>query len=744
MSEQTEINLEQQNLDVVYERLDELRDEAQAKLSTVRRTNVGGNHQNRSERDAFATLYEDQLVKLNNAEEGLVFGRIDAADGDTTYIGRIGLSDAERRQLVMDWRAPASEPFYRATAADPGEVIRRRHIATRRRSVIGIEDDVLDLTALDQEDIQSLHGEGALIASLSSHRTGRMSDIVATIQAEQDRIIRKPLAGVVVVQGGPGTGKTAVALHRAAYLLYQHRERIAKSGVLLVGPSPVFLKYIEQVLPSLGETGAVLLTPGQLMPGFETTLHDRDTTAAIKGDLRMVQVIAKSVRNYQRVPKESQELVVGRHTIVMTPAMVKQARERARRTGNPHNQARDTFVSALLKQLVPLLAEQQGLAGTDEQLPELLEDLRNSRDVKVAVNLCWLPLTPSGVLDALFSKPQKLVAAADGILSFEEMARLRRNRRSPLTVEDVPLLDEVAELIGPWEAAAPDRDTAEIEYAEAVLDMTGTGDMVSAEQLAQRYASRELSLTVAERAAEDREWTYGHLVVDEAQELSPMQLRLLFRKVPSKSATLVGDLAQATTVDSGRTWQSVLQPHVGDRFSLEQLSVSYRTPARIMTLANSLLTTYFPGLRVPEPVREGSWDPKIDVMPDLAAASAALPDVIGEELAAIGGGRIAVIATPAHVELVEHALSNAQHVDFGRGPAGIDHTVAVLSPFEAKGLEFDGVIVLEPAAIAPAGDTRGIGELYVALTRATSRLRVVGVEPSVLSPFLDAGAAVRR
>src|SRR5699024_1712 len=261
MTEASEIRTEPAKLDDLYARLDQLREETTARLGTVRISEVGGDHQHRTERDAFATLYEDQLIRLDGAEEGLCFGRLDLVDEDEpTYIGRIGLTDADRQQMLIDWRAPAAERFYQSTAANPEGVARRRHLVTGNRLVTGIEDDVLDIDALDDAQRSNLQGEGALLAALTSHRTGRMGDIVATIQSEQDAIIRRPLSGVLVVQGGPGTGKTAVALHRAAYLLYRHRERIAKSGVLLVGPSTVFLKYIEKVLPSLGETGAVLLT----------------------------------------------------------------------------------------------------------------------------------------------------------------------------------------------------------------------------------------------------------------------------------------------------------------------------------------------------------------------------------------------------------------------------------------------------------------------------------------------------
>ncbi|WP_349828455.1 HelD family protein [Brevibacterium litoralis] len=740
VSEKSEIDHEQDRLDVVYGRLDVIREETRGKLGDVRRSSVGGHHQNRSERDAFATMYEDDLIRLDNAEEGLCFGRIDDVHGESTYIGRIGISDDDRTQLLMDWRAPASEPFYRATAAHPGEVVLRRHIATRARKVTGIEDDVLDLDALDDAQRNALHGEGALLAALGEHRTGRMGDIVATIQSEQDRIIRQALDGVLVVQGGPGTGKTAVALHRAAYLLYQHRRKIAKSGVLLVGPSPVFLKYIEKVLPSLGETGTVLLTPGQLLPGVDTTLRDAPATAAVKGDLRMVRVIARAVRGYQRVLPEDQEVRVGQYTIVLTRQVVRKARERARRTGDPHNKARSTFVNAVLRGLAPVLAEEMDVAADEERMPELVDELRNSRDVRRAVNLAWLPLTPTGVLDALFSKPHKLVAAADEVLSLEEMAELRRPAGSPVTVEDVPLLDEIAELVGEAEVTRARREDEEVEYAQSVLDMMGVegmlaGSSVTAESLAGRWEESGPALSVGERAAEDREWTYGHLVVDEAQELNPMQLRLLFRKVPSKSATLVGDLAQASEVDTARTWGSVLEPHVGDRFRTEELTVSYRTPGRIMAIANALLTAHFPALSVPASVRDGDHDPVIERPEDMPALARSLPGVVREELAALGGGRLAVIAAPEHVELVEHALGSdaSIDVDFGLGSVSIDHTVAVLTPYEAKGLEFDGVVIVEPAAIAPAGSARGIGELYVSLTRATSRLRVLGVADSVLA-----------
>ena len=756
MTERSEIAHEQVQINTLYGRLDELRAETRASLDAVRRAQVGGHHQNRSERDAFATMHEDTLIRYQSAEEGLCFGRIDSTDGDTTYVGRIGFSDANRQQMLMDWRAPASEPFYRATPARPEGLLRRRHIATRGRTVTGVEDQVLDVEGLSDEERSTLQGEGALMAALGARRTGRMGDIVATIQGEQDAIIRRELAGTLVVQGGPGTGKTAVALHRAAFLLYRHRERIAKSGVLLVGPSPVFLRYIERVLPSLGETGAVLLTPGQLMPGVDTSVHDLPRVAAVKGDLRMVDVIRRMVRSYQRVPDEDQQLAVGPYTITLTPADVRSARERARRTGDVHNVARTAFVQALLRTLADRLAHAQGMDSPGERLPELLDDLRAARDVRVAVNLCWLPLTPAGVLDALLSKPHRLTPATAGVLRAAESRALLRPRGAPITVEDVPLLDEIAELIGTEAAPTANREDAEREYAEAVVEMTGTGPWVTSAHLAERYAGADPAQAIADRAAQDREWTFGHLVADEAQELSPMQLRLLFRRVPSKSATLVGDLAQATAADPTRTWSAILEPHVGDRFGLEELTVSYRTPSSIMRPANALLADRFPDLALPDSVREGDSAPRLLRYDSVSGLATALPGVLVEEAAAVEDGRVAVIVPEGLLELIEHTLSAAlPHAqdpaaaaglrtdDVGYGPTAIDHRIAVLTPQEVKGLEFDAVLVLEPALIAPESPESddpadaGVGALYVALTRSMSRLAILAANPSILDQYFE-------
>src|SRR6516225_5971288 len=290
---------------MLYGRLDELRNRASGRLAQVLRES-GGTHQARTEREAFSVMYAQQLSQFNAAENGLCFGRLDFHNDERRYIGRIGLHDdsGDYDQLLMDWRADAARPFYLATAASPADVRRRRHIKTSGRTVVSIDDEVLDLTAADPGKHEGLTGESALLAALSASRTGQMRDIVETIQAEQDRIIRSDLAGVLVVQGGPGTGKTAVALHRAAFLLYTYRRQLTKRGVLVVGPNATFLRYIGQVLPSLGETSVLLSTIGDLFPGVSATASEPATVAAIKGRPAMARVVAAAVRDRQRVPSE--------------------------------------------------------------------------------------------------------------------------------------------------------------------------------------------------------------------------------------------------------------------------------------------------------------------------------------------------------------------------------------------------------------------------------------------------------
>jgi DNA helicase IV len=728
-----EVGREQVVVDTLYGRLDQLRSRAAEQLARVRRSRVGGNPQNRSERDAMAALYEDRVARLGSVEERLAFGRLDLTDGRTRYVGRIGLSDDDQRQLLVDWRARAAEDFYRATPASPGDVVRRRHLTLRRRQVLTVEDELLDLEAVDRDGDLALSGEGALMAALWERRTGRMRDIVATIQVEQDEIIRAPLAGVLVVQGGPGTGKTAVALHRAAYLLYTHRDRIARSGVLVVGPSRAFLRYIEQVLPALGETGVVMLTPAELVPDVEARTDDDPAAAVLKGDLRMAQAMRRAVAARQRVPMQAVPLSVDGDTVLLEPRVVASARTRARRSRRPHNAAREAFVREVLTDLAGRLGQARGQTVEDDDLPALEADLRDSADVRREVNLCWMPLTPQRLLADLWAEPERLAQAAPW-LDAGDRALLARDRGSAWTTADVPLLDELAELLGESEDAdraerrrrAAER-AAEVRYARGVLEITGgAGGLVSAEALADRFTGTGPPLPVAERAAADRTWTYGHVVLDEAQELSPMAWRAIVRRVPSRSMTVVGDTAQSASPAGTSSWAEALEPHVPGRWQVAELTVTYRTPAEVMDVATAVLAAAGDPATPPRAVRSGDAPVLIRVTvmgPEIVA------DAMRSELRGLDEGRLAVVTARGRSSELREAL--VAHLPEGVVAADTDSADAaavVVDVQEVKGLEFDVVVLVEPRDVLE-GSPRGVHDLYVALTRCTRRLVVVHARP---------------
>ncbi|WP_328808186.1 HelD family protein [Nonomuraea antri] len=708
-------------------------------------TGAVGTMQNRSERDTFADMYASRLARLWAVERGLVFGRLDHVDEGRLYIGKLGLTDDEQARLLIDWRAPVAQPFYRATPAAPMGLTRRRHLQTKGRAVVGVDDDLLDLDSLSDDDRATLNGEAALLAALDERRTGRMRDIVATIQAEQDRVIRSDLNGVLVVQGGPGTGKTVVALHRAAYLLYTHRERLERRGVLILGPNLTFLRYIEQVLPSLGETDVLLSTVGELYPGLTATARDRPEVAALKGDLRMTDVLARAVRDRQKVPRKPVELQLGRITLTIDRNMLEAAKNKATRSRRPHNQARTVFVRSLLNALARQQAKKigKGLIDDDE-LADLREDLRTEPAVKSALNRLWPYLTPQRLLLGLYGSPERLAHAA-AALSPAERDLLARTGGA-WTESDVPLLDEAAELLGEIDehvlratalqaeeelAAARQAEErereAELSYAREVLELTGLSDVMEAERLAERQRGEGPYLTTAERAAADRTWAYGHVIVDEAQELSPMAWRAVMRRCPTRSMTIVGDIAQTGSAAGARDWHEVLDPYVAGRWRQEGLTVNYRTPVELMAVAARVLATIDPALRAPTSVRELGVEP-------WSAPLSALPELVKAEVGE--GGKVAVVVPDALLatlgDQIAAAVEGAAVVTPGagraKGAAALDAPVAVMGVADAKGLEFDSVIVAEPDLIA-AQSPRGPSDLYVALTRATQRLGVVHERP---------------
>ncbi|MGN7162163.1 HelD family protein [Micrococcus luteus] len=737
---QSELDLERGRVAERYARLDALREEKERQLAAVRRTGPQGSLQNHSERDAFASLYEDRLAQLYAVDDRLVFGRLDldaeregGAD-EQRYIGRIGLTTEDHERLLVDWRAAEAGAFYQATAAHRGRVRRRRHLMLRGREVRDLEDDILDPTLLGEDGVRA-DAQGALLAAVTARRTGRMGDIVATIQAEQDEVIRAPLPGAVVVQGGPGTGKTAVALHRAAYLLYTHRERLARSGVLIVGPSTAFMRYIERVLPSLGETGVVMSSLGTLMPGVRAVPERDLDAAAVKGRLDMVDAVAHAVAQRQRLLVEPRRLMIDGTAVKLKPAMVRRARDKARATRKPHNEARVTFVKILVRELAEKLRKKlEKSSGTPVQRDLLLEDVRTSRDVRIALNLCWMPLTPEKLIGDLLTREDLLRAAAPW-LSDAEVGALLRPADAPWTEADVPLLDEAAELLGRLDtpgrggesAAQHERNLenarASLENMHQTLADLGVDGVVDAEQLAAANEARGVRRTTAETAAHDRTWTYGHVVVDEAQELSPMQWRLLARRCPMKSFTIVGDIAQSSRRDAAGSWASVLAPEFGDRWRLEELTVNYRSPARVMRWAAQVARAA--GLEVSHPraVREGDHRPRLVTEPGGDVAALAL-DAVEVERDRVPEALTAVIAPAERTGELLTALRERW------GEAAVDTAplpgveIVVATPWETKGLEFDTVVLVSPERIV--ADARGVvGDLYVAMTRATQSLSVV-------------------
>jgi DNA helicase IV len=447
------------------------------------------------------------------------------------------------------------------------------------------------------------------------------------------------------------------------------------------------------------------------------------------------------VRDRQRVPAATRVLDVGKYQIDLTPAAVEAARGRTQRSHRPHNLARGQFIREMLEELARALARALGTTLDADNRPELLEELRDSRDVRRELNLAWMPLTPEQLLGDLYADPQRLAAAAPS-LSQRERALLYRERGAPWTVADVPLLDEAAELLGeddtPARLAAQEaasRRREQLDYARAVLRNTGGGDLpqVSAEALAARFGDDGVALSLAERAERDRSWSYGHVVVDEAQELSPMTWRLLMRRAPLRSMTLVGDIAQRGALGGAASWAEVLDPYAEGRWRLEQLTVNYRTPARVMRLAVDVLAAAGVDVVPPVSVREGDFPPTAQRM--AVSDFDAVTEVVRDELAVLDGGRMAVLAAPARAEQLRAALVAALPPrTTGDGHSALDAPVAVLSVAGVKGLEFDTVVLVEPAEIL-AASTRGANDLYVAITRPTRRLRVLYQER--LPPGLD-------
>ncbi|MER5833576.1 UvrD-helicase domain-containing protein [Streptomyces sp. NPDC002130] len=726
-----EISVEQEHLDRVYRRLEEKIHEAEFLMQDAARRGQVGTPGALAERDAQVFRAGIHLSRLNNEFEDFLFGRIDLLTGkdgkkgpdgaytaiepaegavrpdntadiaETLHIGRIGVLDADYAPLVIDWRAPAAAPFYRSTPVDPGRVVRRRVIRSKGRRVLGVEDDLMrpELTACLDGDELPVIGDGALMAALGQARSHTMRDIVASIQAEQDLVIRAPAASVTYVEGGPGTGKTAVALHRAAYLLYQDRRRYA-GGILIVSPTPLLVAYTEGVLPSLGEEGQVAIRAiGSLVEGSEATLYDSPSVARAKGSSRMLKVLRKAARGAlelndpperlrvvafgRRLELEARELDSIRRSALGGTAPVNLLRPRAR------------------KLLLDALWEQSGAAGRHSD-PELAAELRSSFDEDITsedafiafLDAWWPELTPAAVLDAMADE-RRLGRWARRILNPGEVRKVARSlKREGRSVHDIALLDELQAVLG---APARPRRKRELDPLD---QLTGLEELMPVREESQRER--------AERLAQERV-EYAHVIVDEAQDLTPMQWRMVGRRGRHATWTVVGDPAQSSWSDPDEAAQArdeALGTRPRRRF---ELTVNYRNPAEIAELASKVLALAMPGSVSPKAVRSTGVEPRFTVVEDTLGAT--VRDEAARLLERVDGTVGVVVAMQRREEA-------------RRWLAGLGDRVVALGSLEAKGLEYDATVVVSPAEIADESPA-GLRVLYVALTRATQQLTVV-------------------
>ncbi|MFJ3716902.1 HelD family protein [Streptomyces sp. NPDC090057] len=737
-----EISVEQEHLDRVYRRLEEKIHEAEFLMNDAAQRGQVGTPGALAERDAQVFRAGIHLNRLNNEFEDFLFGRIDLLPGkdgkkgpdgaytavepaegavrpddtadvaETLHIGRIGVLDADYAPLVIDWRAPAAAPFYRSTPRDPGRVVRRRVIRSKGRRVLGVEDDLMrpELRAfLDGRELPVI-GDGALMAALGQARSHTMRDIVSSIQAEQDLVIRAPAASVTYVEGGPGTGKTAVALHRAAYLLYQDRRRYA-GGILIVSPTPLLVAYTEGVLPSLGEEGQVAIRAiGSLVGGVEATLYDSPSVARAKGSYRMLKVLRKAARGAlelndsperlrvvafgRRLELEAGELAHIRRTALGGTAPVNLLRPRAR------------------KLLLDALWARSGAAGRHSD-PELAAELRSSFDEDVAgedpfiafLDAWWPELTPKGVLDAMADE-KRLGRWARRILNPGEVRKVARSlRREGFSVHDTAMLDELQAILG---APARPRRKRELDPLE---QLTGLEELMPVREETQRER--------AERLAQERT-EYAHVIVDEAQDLTPMQWRMVGRRGRHATWTVVGDPAQSSWSDPDEAAEArdeALGTRPRRRF---RLTVNYRNPAEIAELAAKVLALAMPGSEAPSAVRSTGVEPRFVTAADASGGPArdGLERTVraeSERLLNLVDGTVGVVVAMNRREEARRWL------------AGLGDRVVALGSLEAKGLEYDATVVVSPAEIADESPA-GLRVLYVALTRATQQLTVVSGE----------------
>jgi DNA helicase IV len=662
-----ELPVEQAYLDRAYAHL------ARMRARTKQATEVADNAAQEVDSAIAKAHLNARLRSLDTEVDGLAFGRLDADSGDTWYVGRRHVEDEKGDPVVVDWRAPVSTPFYRATAADPLELKRRRRFLMTARQVDDLFDEVFD----DPDSVDAAHHGGIpdpLLAELERSRTGEMRDIVATIAAEQDVVIRAPLHTCLVVQGGPGTGKTAVGLHRAAFLLFEHREQLDREGVLVVGPNPLFLQYIAQVLPSLGEAATRQTTVERLVGG-RVAREEEPPVVRLKGDPRMAPLLVGAARHHLKVPVDDLVVATAWGRLRIPAADLAAAVEEIVARDVPFAVGRNAFRTRVRR--LAWLGHPDSRWQDAAPTAAFDAEMRTNTALNSAVGRIWPSLSAPVLVKRVLTNRRALAQAAAGLLDDAEQALLLRPAGSKR------LDDE------PWSLP----ELVLIDEAEAVLNGVGR--------------------------------TYGHAVVDEAQDLSAMELRAVARRCPSRSMTVLGDLAQATAPGAQSSWEEAVT-HLGSppAASIEELELGYRVPRPILDVANRLLPEVAPGVRPARSVRtEGLAPAIVPVAPaELAARAAAEVRAMAAVWTSVG-----VVVPPEHRDAVAAELTRAG-LDYGTGArGGLARTVTLLDPPEAKGLEFDAVVVVEPGAIH--ADQRGGRLLYIALTRAVQALAIVHARP---------------
>lgn len=658
-----ELDREQAHIHRAYECLDAMRERAVRLLASAP-----------EDPDLQATL-KRRVFQLGDIARPLCFGRLDTAEGESWHIGRRHVEDESSDPVVVEWRAPVAVPFYRATVEEPLGLVRRRQFVIEGRTLVQMADDVFGPDAVEGPVAGGprVRGRDALLAELERSRTGSMLDIVATIQTEQDIVIRAPLAGILTVQGGPGTGKTAIGLHRAAFLLFGN-DALARAGVLVIGPNRTFLRYIAAVLPSLGEEAVVQTVLSDLVPDAPVRSEDPPAVARLKGDIRMAEVLRRALLLRRRPLTDDVEARHQRLRVVVGADRANELAEVVAGRRIPYAAGRTTLRDLLARAVYERYDEMAGSIGNDYRA--VSRSLGGDPGFKRALDHLWPSVSAAALVRELLSNRTRLAEAAGGVLTVEEQhLLLRRSGQSlkaePWTDADGPLVDEAIELI------------------------------------------------------DGRLRTYGHAVVDEAQDLSPMQARMLARRVPTGSLTILGDIAQGTGVWGRDRWEDLLQ-HLSapDGVRIEELRLGYRAPGRVLAVASRLLPSIAPHLRPTESIRPGRSEPRF-----ISVSAEDLAPTVAKEANTLAGewGSVAVIVSDAMLDPVRKELA-AGGADLGDAEReGLDHRVTIVPALAAKGLEFDAVVVVEPARIVEDAPF-GLRLLYIALTRPTQHLSVVHAE----------------